>query len=395
MTIRNLGWIIVTASLATAGCGSNEQISAYTVPKERVPEERVVDTAPPAGTAATTDRMLAAVLPDGDRAWFFKATGPAADVDARADDIQKFFESVRLAPGKPHPDWQLPADWQQQPASAMRVATLLIPAGAKPLEMSVTVLPWPGPEAMLSNVNRWRGQMQLPPTDPAGLAKETRTLKVGDASMTIVDLSGQMTGGMTPPFAGGAMPGTTQPPATPAKETANALPPGHPPVGSPSNVNATPFELTAPAGWQSRPATGMRKAEFLITEGGQSATMTAIDFPASAGPMMADPVANLNRWRVEVGLPELAPDAANAAMVPIQVGGADGKFMAVIPDAKEPAQSQANRGTLAAMVRRGNTIWFFKLWGDRDLVTAQRNNFESLLKSVRFSGDGGANDGNE
>ena len=116
--------------------------------------------------------MLAAVLPDGDRAWFFKVTGPIAEIDSRADEIGEFFASVRLAPGKPHPDWQLARRLAGAARLGMRAATLLIPAGAKPLELSVTVLPWAGgPEAMLSNVNRWRGQMQLAPTDEQGLAE--------------------------------------------------------------------------------------------------------------------------------------------------------------------------------------------------------------------------------
>jgi hypothetical protein len=51
--------------------------------------------------------------------------------------------------------------------------------------------------------------------------------------------------------------------------------------------------------------------------------MTAIDFPASAGPMMADPVANLNRWRREVGLAELSPADAAKAMQPLEIDGGE------------------------------------------------------------------------
>jgi hypothetical protein len=400
MTIRYFGWPVLAICLGAIGCGSSAEIETYVVPKE------VARTAAPSAApvsvsnAAATDRMLAAILPEGDRAWFFKVTGPTAEVDSRADEIGKFFESVRLAPGKPHPDWQLPAGWQEQPASAMRAATLLIPAGGKPLELSVSVLPWQGPAAMLGNVNRWRGQLQLSPIEEAGLAKSTRELKAGDATMTVVDLSGRMTGGMmggmTPPFAGGAMPSSAPPTSTsPPSGTATALPPGHPAVGAPAAANTAPFKIEAPKGWQARPAMGMRKAEFLIDDGGKSAVMTAIDFPASAGPMMADPVANLNRWRLEVGLPELAPDAARQAIETLKIDGGDAMLMTAIPDAKEPSQSQASRGTIAAMLRRGDTIWFFKLLGDRDLVARERENFQTMLKSVRFSGDGGASDGNQ
>jgi len=139
----------------------------------------------------------------------------------------------------------------------------------------------------------------------------------------------------------------------------------------------------------------MRKAELRIGEGDKAAVLTAIDFPASAGPMMADPTANLNRWRIEVGLPELSPEAAKKAIEPFKIDGGEAMFMAAMPDTNQPGESQANRGTLAAMLRRGDTIWFFKVIGDRELVAAQRQNFESFLKSVRFSDDGGASNGDQ
>ena len=46
------------------------------------------------------------------------------------------------------------------------------------------------------------------------------------------------------------------------------------------------------------------------------------------------------------------------------------------------------------MVTRGDTIWFFKLTGDRDLVAAQRDKFQSFLKSLRFAAPTEQRDGN-
>lgn len=366
------------------------------MPKEAAPK------AVPAATAASepTDRMLAAVLPGADRAWFFKVTGPLAEIDSRADEIGEFLASVRPAAGKPHPDWQIPKGWQQQPGSGMRAATLVIPSGAKPLELTVTALPWSGAAGeMLSNVNRWREQLQLPATDEPGLADCTRELKVGDATMTVVDLRGHFqAGGMTPPFAGGAM-GNTAPPAAGG---ANELPLGHPPIDPQGAANVTPFTHEVPQGWQPRRALGIRKAEFQIERDGKTAVVTAIDFQATAGPMIADPVANVNRWRSEVGLPPLSDEEFKKTVERIEIDGAEATFVDAVPDAREPEQSEAATGTLAAMLARGGAIWFFKLTGDRDLVADQRDEFQSFLKSVQFTdGDGdsngdsdGASDGN-
>ena len=228
--MRFLGCALLATCVTAIGCRPSEQIEAYNVPKEA--PARAAPAAAVAATTEATDRMLAAILPDGDRAWFFKVTGPVREMTAQATEIGRFLSTVQPAPGKPHPDWQLPAGWQEQPAAGMRAATLLIPGETKPLELSVTVLPWSGRAGeLLGNVNRWRGQLQLAPTDEKGLAECTQDIKVGDTTMTVVDLTGRMTGGMTPPFAGGPMTSTPPVAAAPPTNDARDLPPGHPALG--------------------------------------------------------------------------------------------------------------------------------------------------------------------
>ncbi len=283
----------------------------------------------------------------------------------------------------------------------MRAATLLVPTSGKPLELTVIALPWSGaPGELLSNVNRWRGQMQLPPVDEAGLAKDIRELPVGEAKLTVVTLDGTFqSGAMTPPFAGGGAMKATPPPAAaqpaqaPVVESdGGGLPAGHPPVASQQPAaSAAPFTFDLPEGWQSRPAGGMRKVDLLIPDGEKSAVFTAIDFPANSPPMMSDPIANVRRWRGEVGLPPLSDDEIKAKMQPLEIAGGKAMFVAAVPEVGQP---QADRATLAAMFTRGDTIWFFKLSGNRDVVAAQQEKFNTFLKSVRFKDSGGADDGN-
>jgi hypothetical protein len=223
--------IAVFATWMALGCRPADQIQSYTIPKE-APKPAIAE-APP---SESSDRMLAAILPDGDKAWFLKVVGPAAAVTEQEQAINDFFASVRTAPDKPHPDWKLPAGWEERAGSGMRVATISIPTSDKPLEVSVTSLPWTGsPDETLVNVNRWRGQLQLPEIGAEGLTECTREITAGDAQMTIADLRGQMKsgGGMSPPFASGgpfsgAAPfsgGDRNKPGTPSD-----LPAGHPPI---------------------------------------------------------------------------------------------------------------------------------------------------------------------
>jgi hypothetical protein len=203
------------------GCGAKEEIRTYTVAKEVEPA--AIAAAQPAETGEPTHRMLAAILPAGRQAWFFKLVGPLESVEKRAAEVEKFFASVRVGEDG-RPKWELPAEWKEEQGTGMRAATLRVPTDAEPLELSVIGLPWGGtPSDLLSNINRWRGQMKLPEAGEQQLAEFTREFKAGDATMTIVDLKGRFEAGpaMMAPFARGAQ-------SQPGEQ--RELPPGHPPI---------------------------------------------------------------------------------------------------------------------------------------------------------------------
>jgi hypothetical protein len=148
-----------------------------------------------ADAGAASDRMLAAILIAGQQAWFFKLTGPADAVTARDAQFQEFLKSFELTAGADgKPKWKLPEGWREQAAGGVRYATLLIGAGEKPLDLSVTVLQTPpGDEAdyLLSNINRWRSQMQLPPVGKESLSKETSSVDTAAGKAVVVNLLGK------------------------------------------------------------------------------------------------------------------------------------------------------------------------------------------------------------
>ena len=79
--------------------------------------------------------------------------------------------------------WTLPSGWKELPGNGMRLATFAPPGG---LKTEATVVALPGDSGSeLANVNRWRGQIALPPTDEAGMAAARTTLstKAGPASL--------------------------------------------------------------------------------------------------------------------------------------------------------------------------------------------------------------------
>jgi len=389
------------ASISHFGCGQPEQIRTYSVPKEPIAE------APPAAKPGeASDRMLAAILPADGQAWFFKIVGPIPAIDKLDKQFDDFVAAVRIEGGKPK--WQLPADWKEGPAgNAMRFATILVPSEPKPLELTVNSLPWGGtPQDMLANVNRWRGQLQLPPAEAAQIASFTREVKAGDRTATIVDLRGRSGGGgMMPPFAGGAAPfaGGAPPFAGGAQSPSGNLPPGHPPLDAnnppPANTPAEPPgadvpKFDAPAAWKQIPATGMRKAAFTIGDGDKGAEVTLTNFSANSGPMIADALQNVNMWRQGVGLAPIKSDELGKHTEAIEIDGKQATYARAVPDRAQSNQSKASRATIAAMVTSGDQIWFAKLFGDRSAVVDQEDAFKTFLKSLRFAGDG-ATDGHK
>jgi hypothetical protein len=124
----------------------------------------------------------------------------------------------------------------------------------------------------------------------------------------------------------------------------------------------------------------MRKAAFAITKNGQSAEVTVMPFPASGA--MADPIAQAQRWAGQVGLVRSEDDLKAAART-VEISGEPGQQFELVGE-----QGDAPKAILAAMVRRGDQVWFFKMTGDRTLVENEREAFNKFLASIKFTGEG-------
>lgn len=134
---------------------------------------------------ADAEGIFAAVLPLGSETWYFKLTGPSAKLRENGGTVfMDFLSDVRIAgeqqaapPAAPAPakapmiKVTAPEGWEASQGSSMRVASFAI-NGEDGATADVSVIPLPGDSgSVLDNVNRWRGQVQLPPLagadDPA------------------------------------------------------------------------------------------------------------------------------------------------------------------------------------------------------------------------------------
>jgi hypothetical protein len=154
------------------------------------------------------------------------------------------------------------------------------------------------------------------------------------------------------------------PPAMPANMAGNV-----PPPAAPSGDQALAWTL--PQGWtESRGGGGMRLATLKPT--GSTADVSVIVLPGDAGGELA----NVNRWRGQIGLGPIDAAALAAAR---QVTKAPAAPVAVFDFASD-AKGTRVIGGIAEVT--GNT-WFFKLSGDAAAVNAAKPDFLRLLGSLR------------
>lgn len=310
--------------------------------------------------------MIAAIVLRGSKAWFLKGFGPKDQVDSSADDVLAFFESVELPEGKPNAiAWKTPEGWQEGAAQPMREATLLVPSEGEPLELAISTLAYDGnaKRTLLANINRWRGQLQLPPVKELNEAGGVTQMKVEGG--WLFDAVGEMgAGGRMPPFASGAAP---PPKAAPPKTT--------PPVAA-AHVEPQ-LDSKLPAGWTEQPPRAMIRQVFAAGKGDDAVRIELSEFPAGA-PMISDPLENVNRWRGQVGLEAVAKDELTDVTEAVQIGDDEGLLAEMISE-------DGAKGILAAMVEKYDRVWFFKMIGTKAGIEAHREELRDWLQGVHIT----------
>jgi hypothetical protein len=322
-------WLAGLVLLGVAGCRDDE-IRHY----------QVAHTEPP------TPRMLAAILPTPDKVWFIKMTGPAEVVAVHQGEFEQFVKSVRI-PGEANEPiaWTAPAGWRTGTnKDKMRYATFRV--GTEAVELIVSSLPGQGGD-LLGNVNRWRGQIKLPPMTAAELPSVTKSIDVNGIKATVVDLTGASTSAR----------------------------PQHPATAPAASVK--PLTYDVPAGWTELPVPpgGYRLAAFRVTQGGQSAEVTVIPFPGPAGGL----VLNVNRWRKDLDLPDATEEQIGKDAKSIEADDVRGTYVDLTGKGER---------TLGVILPKGDKTWFIKFRGPAALVGQQQANFEAFVRSVRFGAGG-------
>ena len=326
-------------------------------------------------------------------------------------------------PAIPHIHGDAAADWQELQPEKMRVASYRI-AGKDGKQAELAVIPLPGVKNIgLRSVNMWREELELEPLTEDQLAEQTQKVQVGDTSGMMVDLSGTRPGQTNDSKTGilGAVAergnitwfvklagdselvaqqknnfisylkslefhegahGAQDAPSGEVERTQVAqAPSAENPVST--NTEKAPAgekpNFKAPGNWKTKPPGPMVASAYNVEGEGAiagQAEVTISKFPGPVGGM----VANIQRWRGQLGLPQVSPEEAQKSAEMIEVGGKKESYMVDLKG-KNVRTGKEARMVAVGVPFEGDT-WFFKLQGDDALVGKEKDTFIKFIKSA-------------
>ena len=239
---------------------------------------------------------------------------------------------------------------------------------------------------ILANVNRWRGEMQQPQVTQDQL---TNVLRVDGHDIHVVDAANaeRRTLGAILPLAeetwffkltgpkavvteqreqffdyinGLGIHGTSAPVAP----TIDAMP------------DRPKITYDVPGGWVEGESTMMRVASFTVTEDDREAEIAIIPLGKSGAAQLAI----INQWRSTVGLDATTEDRLPEMIENVEIGGREYEMVNFESEGADPDKVRI----IVAYATVGEHTWFFKVFGESNLVAAQHAPLTGFLESVEF-----------
>ena len=367
-----VGLILVSGLAVLGGCAGEPPARVVEVPKPR--------------------RMLVAMLLDEPRevAWFVKLEGPESLVSRHADRFQAFVDSITFDATTGEPKWEVPEGWTTLPSGQLQFAAFgLTPpiAAAKrtsdptgygneasavegaaeapvaaagpvddPQKVTVTRLSLPAGgdiEAYrLSNVNRWRGQLDLAPITEESLATLVTT-QVAGLPTTWLDLAGREPDGAE-------------------KNAVGARTPVVPRQEGPAPTDSIPHQV--PEGWKAAESRAMFSVLSLErTVDGKRATITVTPLTSASSWE-----SNVERWIGQVQAAPMSSEAIQTATTMVTVDGIESERI----DLRSVEPSSTPQRLIAVRVVMGETAWFIRMAGDPAVVEGELAAFDRFLSSL-------------
>jgi hypothetical protein len=333
--------------------------------------------------------------------------------DVRVYSVPKEAPSMETASdAQPHLHWTLPAGWEEREGDQMRVARFAA-RGTDGQGAEVSIIPLGGfgqqggSKDQLLNI--WREQLKLAPLKPDEVSNSATPVAIGSGqgelyemvsdeaimenkkARTLVALLSmedglwifKMTGHsdfvekQKPEFASFLKSiSIDKSAATPVPRIASTNAKRVPSSEDAEGIRKPNW--TVPANWKEQPPTQMLLGKFLVQDdGGRVAEVTVSAFPGDVGGLLA----NVNRWRGQVGLKDLQQSDLTQNIANIDLAGTKATLVDMI--GVNPKSGKKTR-IIGAIVPHEGKTWFFKLMGDEQVAEKEKQTFVKFVQTTQF-----------
>jgi hypothetical protein len=310
---------------------------------------------------------------------------PQIQVYVAPRDPERKAPSAPVADALPELTWTLPAGWKQTAPGQMSLASF---AAGESATVNITPLPnLKGREEAV--VNMWREQVGLGPLPQEELEKVLQPAEIAGEQGQAFEINGTSLDGKPSRTITGILHRDSkswffklsgEDTAVAAQKAAffeflksirivdpaaaaQASNPSEPSAPQSTNEDrAFSFKWEVPQRWQKLPAGQMQVAKFAVAgEGEAKAEVSVSVFPSDTGGTLA----NVNRWRRQLGLGEVDEHGLQSCITGLDVA----------PGAVLVNLSNEQKHLLGAIVPRSGKWWFYKMMGDAAAVAAAREDF--------------------
>ena len=387
---RILTFLSYVAIIALSGCWSELKERSYDAPKiesefvaGREPKAR--QSSPPMMGASKIPlqdrRILGAVIPDANNVYFLKATDRIARVASAESAFRSIVERFAIDPGTGSPKFDLPTGWSLKLLDnanagiglAEMIAEINFEAVGGPMRFTVSKYDRPTQQAawedyLLSQINRWRGQLELAPLSVSDLQTELPIITRDGAALPayIFDANGADSG--VPPSTGQS---STIPSEPSLKQSQSIQPSTKPPLK---------LVYDKPDGWELQAARPYREATFKISKDakeGEVTVSTAKDSPVQNAAMWIGQVMPSNDPTTFESLAKKTVDEAEQ----IQAGTKTAKLYSIrasdLPDARSLL-------VVAIPIENDGMSMFVKLNCELRMMEEVKSTFLSFVNSLRW-----------
>ena len=131
------------------------------------------------------------------------------------------------------------------------------------------------------------------------------------------------------------------------------------------------IQYKLPEGWTASPEARQMRHATIMTPAKTEVVVTVF------GGTVGGDLANVNRWRTQVGLEGIQQADLEKNWTKVQT--ADANVSAKVVDFTGPKGR-----ILAAIIPQGDRTWFVRTTGEAEAVAKTREGFEAMVKSVNF-----------